>query len=152
MLLQNNLARFIDAQNKDDTYNTILKRIHNGDSIPWVWCIFPRLKQRGCAANNDRFISGKREALQYLMHPILSARLHEATQSVLALPATDIYNVFDGLDFFNFHSSMTLFYLCSAEPIFRDVLEKYFSNDLCEYTVEALQPRIKRFFVKAFSF
>lgn len=109
MLLRADLSRFVDAQNKDDTYITILKKLQSGESIPWVWCVFPRLKRVKNAENSDRFIAGKREAIQYLAHPVLGTRLREITQTVLALPATDIYDVFDDLDFFDFHSSMTLF-------------------------------------------
>ena len=112
MLLRADLSRFVDAQNKDDTYITILKKLQSGESIPWVWCVFPRLKRVKNAENSDRFIAGKREAIQYLAHPVLGTRLREITQTVLALPATDIYDVFDDLDFFDFHSSMTLFSLC----------------------------------------
>lgn len=150
MLLRADLSRFVDAQNKDDTYITILKKLQSGESIPWVWCVFPRLKRVKNAENSDRFITGKREAIQYLAHPVLGARLREITQTVLALPAIDIYDVFDDLDFFDFHSSMTLFSLCGKDPLFRDVLEKYFSGDYGEYTVELLQPRFKRILNRAF--
>lgn len=79
MLLRTDLSRFVDAQNKDDTYITILKKLQSGESIPWVWCVFPRLKRVKNAENSDRFITGKREAIQYLAHPVLGARLREIT-------------------------------------------------------------------------
>lgn len=85
MLLRADLSRFVDAQNKDDTYITILKKLQSGESIPWVWCVFPRLKRVKNAENSDRFITGKREAIQYLAHPVLGARLFLFAEKTLCL-------------------------------------------------------------------
>lgn len=74
MLLRADLSRFVDAQNKDDTYITILKKLQSGESIPWVWCVFPRLKRVKNAENSDRFIAGKREAIREYTVELLQPR------------------------------------------------------------------------------
>lgn len=71
MLLRTDLSRFVDAQNKDDTYITILKKLQSGESIPWVWCVFPRLKRVKNAKTATALLPGKEKRYNTLHIPCL---------------------------------------------------------------------------------
>ena len=77
--MSSNLQRFITAQQTD--YLTALNEIKNGRKRShWMWYIFPQLAGLGLT-ETSRFYAIKNidEAQGYLDHPVLGARLREAS-------------------------------------------------------------------------
>ena len=78
------------------------------------------------------------EAEAYLAHPVLGKRLLEISSELLKLESSDATVVMGWPDDLKLKSSMTLFSLVSREPVFRQVLEKYFRGEADAYTVQAI--------------
>jgi len=77
------LQRFVDAQKS--VYQRALAELKNGEKQShWMWFIFPQIVGLGHSEMARRFaIADKAEALAYLQHPLLGARLRECAQAVL---------------------------------------------------------------------
>lgn len=82
------------------------------------------------------------EARAYLAHPILGARLKEATEAVLESETEDLEDLFGGsLDAQKFQSSMTLFAMAAQGPekaLFERVLAEYWDGAMDETTVNMM--------------
>lgn len=81
------------------------------------------------------------EARAYLAHPVLGPRLREAALAVLDAPvdlsAGDVLGEVDAL---KLRSSMTLFARAAPEePLFRQVLERYYGGATDETTERLLE-------------
>ena len=70
-----NLERFLDAQ--ADDYETALSEIKNGRKRShWMWYIFPQIHGLGYSETSRFYaIKNKKEADDFLQHPILGNRL-----------------------------------------------------------------------------
>lgn len=133
------IERFVLAQ--EDSYENALYEIKQGrKSTHWIWYIFPQLSGLGKSDNSVAYaIYGLEEAQEYLAHPILSARLKEISEALLALDMTDPAEIFGDIDAQKVHSSMTLFSLISESgSVFHKVLDKYYGGKLDENTLELL--------------
>lgn len=133
------LDRFLKAQ--EHKYKTALKEIRNGKKrTHWMWYIFPQL--RGLGKSDMAYIygiAGLEEAMAYLEHPILSARLIEITEALLERKDKDAYKIFGDIDEMKLHSCMTLFATASeGEPIFQEVLDCFFNGEPDEYTLNLI--------------
>lgn len=133
-----NLARFLKAQ--EISYNNALAEMKAGRKrTHWIWYIFPQLRVLGKSRTAEYYgIENLDEAKEYLSNEILRSRLLEVSQALLELETSDPKYVMNGHpDDKKLQSSMTLFYL--AEPtceIFKKVLEKFFSGEMDNRTVE----------------
>ena len=78
------LERFIEAQNKWNTYQITLDEIKSGrKKTHWIWYIFPQMAGLGCSSMSKFYgIRGREEAQAYITHPLLRARLVEITEIV----------------------------------------------------------------------
>ena len=133
------IERFVLAQ--EDSYENALYEIKQGrKSTHWIWYIFPQLSGLEKSDNSVAYaIYGLEEAQEYLAHPILSARLKEISEALLALDMTDPAEIFGDIDAQKVHSSMTLFSLISESgSVFHKVLDKYYGGKLDENTLELL--------------
>ncbi len=133
------LQRFVDAQR--DTYDTALAELRAGAKRShWMWFVFPQVAGLGRSATAQHFaISGLAEARAYLAHPVLGLRLRESAQALLDLPGGDPVAVLGGVDAQKLRSSMTLFaHADPAEPLFRGVLDRFFSGAEDEATTGRL--------------
>lgn len=125
------LKRFLNAQDSGlvdectETYETALKEIKAGHKrTHWMWYVFPQMKGLGHSPLSEFYgILGRGEAIAYINHPLLQARLIEATEAVLNNEKTP-YEIF-GNDVIKFRSCMLLFASVSDEPIFKKVINKY---------------------------
>lgn len=122
------LGRFLEAQ--DYCYDQALSEIKAGiKQSHWIWYVFPQMKGLGHSYNSNYYgISGLEEASAYLNHPVLGARLREATVSILSLNGLDIDEIMPRIDAIKLRSSMTLFDAVSPNDVFADVLQKYYSS------------------------
>lgn len=93
-----------------------------------MWFIFPQVAGLGTSTTARHFaISGRDEALSYLRHPVLGARLKECTGLVNAAPVgTSLNVIFGHPDDLKFRSSMTLFHtVAPGERCFEDALKRF---------------------------
>ena len=133
----NSLDRFLKAQ--EQMYEIALKEIQNGEKEShWIWYIFPQLRGLGRSQMAYAYgINGIEEAKAYLEHPVLSKRLIEITEALLAHKEKDIYDIMGDIDDMKLKSSMTLFALISEEgSIFHQVLDYFYYGELDELTIK----------------
>jgi len=133
------LDRFLKAQ--EHTYSAALREIRAGrKESHWMWFIFPQM--RGLGMSDMAYIYGisdRSEAEAYLAHPVLSARLHEITEALMALDDSNPNVIFGGIDAMKLRSSMTLFAAVSEDSsVFHRTLEKFFFGKADQRTLELL--------------
>lgn len=80
---ERSLARFVDAQSGGE-YETALAEMQAGrKQSHWIWYVFPQIVGLGMSHMSQIYaIRDRDEAIAYLRHPILSARLLEITTAV----------------------------------------------------------------------
>ena len=133
------LDRFLKTQ--EHIYPAALREIRNGrKESHWMWFIFPQM--RGLGMSDMAYIYGIdncSEAKAYLAHPVLSARLQEITEALLALDESNPNVNFGGIDAMKLRSSMTLFAAVSEDgSVYHRALEKFFGGKADQRTLELL--------------
>jgi uncharacterized protein (DUF1810 family) len=133
------LSRFVDAQGSG-TYEQALGELRAGRKRShWMWFVFPQVAGLGHSETAQYYaIAGLEEARDYLAHPVLGPRLVECAQALLELPGNDAIAVLGPVDAKKLRSSMTLFAVADGNPVFTEVLEKYFSGATDEFTLGRL--------------
>ena len=123
------LDRFVDAQDRGGTYDAALAELRAGRKrTHWMWFVFPQLAGLG-RSSTARFyaLDGAAEAHAYLAHPVLGARLREATLAVRALRGRTADEVFGDVDAMKLRSCLTLFArVAPDETLFADTLAAFF--------------------------
>ncbi|HVT68487.1 MAG TPA: DUF1810 domain-containing protein [Trebonia sp.] len=135
------LERFVTAQDARDTYGRALRELRAGAKRShWMWFIFPQITGLGSSPMAQEYaISGLAEARAYLAHPVLGPRLRECASALTALDGKDATEIFGPVDAMKLRSSMTLFAAAArAEPLFTEVLERYFDGEPDEATLSRL--------------
>lgn len=132
------LDRFIKAQEMD--YEIALSEIKSGRKRShWMWYIFPQYKGLGFSSTAQYYaIQNRKEAEEYLAHPVLGKRLLEISGALLEIKSNDAGRVMGYPDDMKLRSSMTLFYLVSSGDIFKKVLDKFFDGKIDKKTEELL--------------
>jgi uncharacterized protein (DUF1810 family) len=136
-----NLERFVRAQDAGGTYARAITELAEGEKRShWMWFVFPQLTGLGRSPTARQFaISSREEAKAYLAHAVLGRRLIECTRLVAASPHERAEQIFGGIDAMKLRSSMTLFLRAAPdEPLFSEVLERYFAGAPDPLTVERL--------------
>ena len=131
------LSRFLKAQEHD--YEQALKEIRSGRKRShWMWYIFPQIQGLGFSPTAQYYaIRDLQEARDYLAHPVLGARLKEISAALLDLDGLSASEIFGYPDDLKLRSSMTLFRLADLnEPVFLEVLEKYYDGKPDDRTVD----------------
>ena len=131
------LDRFRSAHT--ESYETALREIKNGrKETHWIWFIFPQIQGLGHSAVAMYYeIQNKAEAAEYWNDTILRSHMIEICQELLKLNGS-IDWILGYPDNLKLRSCMTLFWLLTKEPIFKDVLDKFYGGELDEYTVQKL--------------
>lgn len=125
----NDLARFLDAQNK--LYLTAFSEIEKGKKeTHWMWFIFPQIKGLGTSDTSVLYaIADLKEATEFLEHPILGKHLVEISELLLTFKRKSAEAIFGDLDAQKLHSSMTLFaQVENANPVFQEIVDAFFSG------------------------
>ena len=133
----NSLDRFLEAQER--MYEIVLKEIKNGEKEShWMWYIFPQLRGLGRSQMAYAYgINGLEEAKAYLDHPLLSARLIEISEALLAHKDQDIEDILGDIDAMKLCSSMTLFALISEDDsVFQRVLDYFYDGEIDKLTIK----------------
>ena len=124
------LSRFLKAQEHD--YEQALSEIRSGRKRShWMWYIFPQIQGLGFSSTAQYYtIRDLQEAKDYLAHPVLGARLKEISSALLDLEGLSASEIFGYPDDLKLRSCMTLFRMADLdEPIFLEVLEKYYDGE-----------------------
>ncbi|BAZ43173.1 hypothetical protein NIES4102_01710 [Chondrocystis sp. NIES-4102] len=123
-----NLNRFYNAQ--ATTYQGVLRELKNGrKQSHWMWYIFPQLDGLGKSETAKFYaIKSIREAVAYLNHPILGARLLECANTLLEINNKTAREIFGYPDDLKLKSSMTLFSEIAPKSVFVQVLDQYFQS------------------------
>jgi len=105
-----------------------------------MWFVFPQIAGLGSSEMSRQFaISSLDEAIAYLEHPVLGPRLKECSELVIQAQTQDAELIFGGIDAQKLHSSMTLFLRAAPdEPLFKQVLDKFFGGQVDSATEERL--------------
>ena len=119
------LDRFIEAQDKRNTYQTALEEVKAGKKkTNWVLYVFPKMADFGVNKLSWYYgIHGRSEAKEYIKHPILRERLVEITEAVYNNENT-VYEIF-GNDAIKVRSCMLLSASVCDIPIFKKMVNKY---------------------------
>lgn len=105
-----------------------------------MWYIFPQMKGLGYSSTAQYYaIQNRKEAEDYLKHPILSKRLIEISEALLECESNSASKIFGYPDDMKLKSSMTLFVLVSDNKIFKDVLNKFFAGEMDRKTIQLLK-------------
>jgi uncharacterized protein (DUF1810 family) len=135
------LERFVAAQDAHGTYGRAVRELRAGMKLShWMWFVFPQISGLGFSATAQRYaISSLDEARAYLEHPVLGPRLVECARILIATEGLSATDIFGGIDAMKLRSSMTLFASAAPEqPVFGEVLRKYFNGEPDEATIERL--------------
>ncbi|GAC1389942.1 MAG: DUF1810 domain-containing protein [Variovorax sp.] len=133
------LQRFVEAQ--APVYEQVRAELAAGAKAShWMWFVFPQLRALGRSATAHRFgLASIGEAGAYWQHSVLGPRLAECSQLVLRVEGRTAWQIFRSPDDQKLRSCMTLFaQVAPQEPVFGQVLEKYFDGVPDARTLELL--------------
>ena len=134
------LERFEKAQ--AENFSTALAEVKKGQKRShWMWYIFPQLAGLGRSETAKFYsIADLSEAAAFLEHPVLGNNFLTISRALLALPENNATSIFGQPDDQKLHSSMTLFSLLpGTDPVFQQVLDKYFNGKKDQQTIQLLQ-------------
>ncbi len=135
------LERFVKAQ--EPVFDTALAELRAGrKQSHWMWFVFPQLRGLGRSPMAQHYgINSLAEAVAYLEHPVLGARLRTCVEAVLTLQGRSLRQIFGTPDDLKFRSSMTLFALASGdESLFQQALNRYCKGVMDQMTVDLVKP------------
>lgn len=127
-----NIERFVEAQEGVWAgYAVALAEIEQGrKKSHWIWYIFPQLRGLGHSRRAHFYgIADRKEAENYLAHPVLGPRLREISEALLANTNKSVRAIFGDIDAQKVKSCMTLFDSISPNDIFADVLDSFYSGE-----------------------
>lgn len=133
------LTRFKEAHER--SFESALTEIRGGRKRShWMWYIFPQIRGLGMSATSRYYaIRDLEEAAAFLDDAVLGSHLREICRALLALETDNATRVFGQPDDMKLRSSMTLFALASDDdPLFRQVLDKFFGGRRDENTLRIL--------------
>ncbi|MGP0101363.1 MAG: DUF1810 domain-containing protein [Solirubrobacteraceae bacterium] len=135
------LQRFLDAQDEGHIYERALSELRAGRKTGhWMWFVFPQMAGLGRSPTAKAYaISSLGEASAYAAHPVLGPRLLECTRALTDVEGATAGEILGAVDAMKLRSSMTLFARAAPhEPLFRQVLDRYFDGVADEATEQRL--------------
>jgi uncharacterized protein (DUF1810 family) len=123
------LDRFVSAQ--EGVHDTAVAELRAGRKrTHCMWFVFPQLAGLGSSPTAQRYaLSGLDEAREYLAHPVLGPRLHEAAEAILSVEGRNAGEILGYPDDLKLRSSMTLFGAAAPEDgVFNKVLVKFYDS------------------------
>ena len=125
------LERFVRAQDAGGIHDAALAELRRGRKTShWMWFVFPQVAGLGHSAMSRRYaIRSMDEAVAYLRHPVLGARLRTAAASLTALDGRRAEDVLGAVDAQKLHSAATLFHRAApSDPVFAALLDHFFGG------------------------
>jgi uncharacterized protein (DUF1810 family) len=125
-----------DPHHRGVSWETITQELQAGHKRGhWMWFVFPQVDLGHTPTSHHFAITSRAEALAYLAHPILGARLRQATQLTLDSRVDDPAVIFGHPDTLKLRSSLTLFDAVSPDDVFADALRVLFDGQRDERTL-----------------
>ena len=111
----------------------------------WMWYTFPQIIGLGESDISVYYsIKSIEEARAYMENETLRSNIIELSTVLLIIPDNDPSEVFCYPDDMKLKSSMTLFdFIAPEQPVFYEVLEKFFGGERDEKTLAILAEMIK---------
>jgi len=105
-----------------------------------MWFVFPQLDGLGRSPTARHYAIGSLEhARRYLADPVLGSRLRECLGALLELPeSTTAEQVLGPVDAMKLRSCATLFAQAATDPIFDDVLARFYGGARDDATIRLL--------------
>ena len=138
--MSDSLNRFVKAQ--ENTYQYAFSEIERGKKeTHWMWFIFPHISGLGHSETARYYaIKDIKEAELYLRHPVLGKRLTDISKLLLKIQGKSAREIFGKPDDLKLRSCMTLFgALENTDPVFQEVIDRYFDGQKDEKTLELVQ-------------
>ena len=133
------LNRFVQVQ--AGKYAQAIAEIRSGRKRShWMWYIFPQFDGLGYSTMSRHYsIKSRAEAEAYLRHPVLSPRLLECCEAVLAVEGRSAQEIFGSPDEMKLRSCATLFACVSPTgSVFARLLDKYFQGERDARTLQLM--------------
>jgi uncharacterized protein (DUF1810 family) len=133
------LQRFVDAQ--AGVYDRALAELRAGrKESHWMWFIFPQFAGLGRSTMSERFaIRSLAEAEAYLKHPVLSPRLMECAEALLAVRGRSAHEILGSPDDAKLQSCATLFSRIAPDgSVLHRLLDRFFEGVPDQRTLELL--------------
>jgi uncharacterized protein (DUF1810 family) len=133
------LERFLAAQ--ASAWPSALAELQAGHKQShWMWFIFPQLAGLGHSPTARHFaLASLDEARAFRAHPVLGARLQQATHAMLAHDGKPVAAILGTPDDLKFHAAMTLFDLAAdGEGPFGAALAAFFDGAPHQATLKLL--------------
>lgn len=133
------LTRFLTAQVR--VFDVALEEIRAGQKRShWMWFIFPQLRGLGKSEMARLYgISSRREAEEFLQHPVLGPRFRLAVTILQDVVGKSAQEVFGSVDATKLRSSLTLFGELDDSGLFQAALGRWFCGEKDEATLKLLQ-------------
>ena len=134
-----NLQRVLDAQAPQ--LADVLDELRRGRKVShWMWYFFPQLRGLGLSSTAQFYgITSLDEAIAYLAHPTLGARLRDCVALMNTHCNRTAEQILGHVDALKFRSSLTLFARASSnEPPFIEALERFYDGQPDPRTIELL--------------
>jgi uncharacterized protein (DUF1810 family) len=126
------LQRFIDAQDRAGTYERALAELRAGRKTShWMWFVFPQRAGLGRSEMSRRYAIGSAEETRaYVEHPVLGPRLVESAEALLTHQDATASEILGEIDAVKLRSSLTLFGAAEPEqPVFQRVLDRFYAGE-----------------------
>jgi uncharacterized protein (DUF1810 family) len=136
------LQRFVVAQ--EEVYAAALAELRRGRKEGhWMWFIFPQIDGLGRSETAKFFaLKSRAEALAYLQHKMLGARLTACAEALLSVEGRSAHEILGSPDDLKLHSSMTLFAALAGRGfVYQAVLQRYFAGRPDARTLEIMAGR-----------
>lgn len=139
--MPSSLDRFVTAQARD--YPQALAELRAGRKrTHWIWYVLPQLRELGRSPMAREYgITDRREAADYLAHPVLGPRLIECVQALLSHPDKTAVEMLGEVDAMKLRSCLTLFAAVAPhEPYFAQALQVFYRGEHDAQTLRLLGP------------
>ena len=136
--------RFLEAQKRE--YETAYQEISEGKKRShWIWYIYPQIKGLGMSYMDSEYsIKSIQETIEYINNKVLFERLKEMTNLLIKIPHNDIKEVMWYPDDLKLRSCMTLFYVCTGNNIFQNVIDKFYQGERDLKTILILKGMLEK--------
>ena len=135
------LERFVRAQDND--YAQALEELLAGRKrTHWIWYVLPQLRELGRSQMAREYgLAGREEAIKYITHTTLGARLLECVNAILSHADKSAVEILGTVDALKFRSCLTLFAeVAPTEPAFAQALAVFYQGKPDMETLRLLGP------------
>ncbi len=138
-IMKQDIARFDEMYDK--YFATAKAELAAGRKTShWMWFIFPQIQGLGHSDTAVFYALGDLAEARTFLEAGCGGKMLELIQILLRLPTSDPVAVFGPIDAMKLRSSMTLFSLANPDnPLFRQVLEKYYGGQQDELTLQIVR-------------